>query len=190
MLVKTYLLQVLILLSFSALFAQSPKDIGKYLEKKHTWTKTVSVGSCFYTGEELPKIYTDPILKKYLPDVTIYTFLINEKGCYGSQLRKGIILEKEGEKIEQFGLWALANDHGFGKNFIDVFKLVNIKNSRDFKTYVNSIAKLLFSTYYENEFIVGDTQLDSQTFNSKDNRFVKFEFLNNQITDIKYWFEF
>jgi hypothetical protein len=184
-----YLLQILILLSSAFLFAQSPNDIAKYLEKKYKWTETFSVGSCLYTGEELPKIYIDPILKKYLPNVTIYTFLINEKGCYGLHSRKGVILEKDGKKIEQLGLWSLANDHGLSKNFIDVFKLVNIKNVADFKIYVNSIAKLLFSTYYENEFIIGDTQVDSQTFNSKDNRFVKFDFLNNQITDIKYRFE-
>lgn len=184
-----YLLQIIILLSSAFLFAQSPNDITKYLEKKYEWTEACSVGSCFYTGKELPKIYIDPILKKYLPNVTIYTFLINEKGCYDSQSREGIVLEKGGEKIEQLGLWSLANDHGLGKNFIDVFKLVNIKNVADFKIYVNSIAKLLFSTYHENEFIVGDIQSDSQTFNSKNNRFVKFEFLNNQITDIKYRFE-
>lgn len=187
---KKYLLQALILLSFSALFAQSPEDIAKYLEKKYIWTKKVSVGSCFYTGEELPKIYTDSVLKKYLPNVTIYTFLINERGCYGSQSEKGIILEKNGKKIEQFGLWSLANDYEFDKNFIDVFKLVNIKNATDFKIYVNSIAKLLFSTNYENEFIAGEAKIDSQTFNSKDHKCIKFEFLNNQITDVKYRFEF
>jgi len=183
---KTYLFQSLLLLSSSALLAQSPKDIANYLEKKYAWTDPVSVGSCYYTGEELPKIYTDPILEKHLPNITIYTFLITERGCYGSQSRIGIVLEKDGNKTEQLGLWSLANDHGFGRDFIDVFKLVNIKNTTDFKTYIDSIAKLLFSTYYENDFSSGETQIDSQTFNSTNNGFLKFEFLNNQITDIKY----
>jgi len=190
MIMKIFILQIVLCLAFSISFAQSPNDIDKYLAKKYTYEASVSVGTYFYTGEELPKIYNNVILKKILPDITIYSFVINERGCYGATPRIGLILEKDGKLIEQFGLWSIVLDKDFNPEFTNLFKEVKVKSNKDFDAYLNSIAKLLFSTYYQNDFELSKRNNTFQTFISKENGSIKFEFLNSCITNVKYIMSF
>jgi len=183
-------IQIVTFLSFAFTFAQSPNDIDKYLEKKYAREAPISMGSCFYTSEELPKVYNDAVLKKALPDIMMYTFTVKEKGCYGAQSRIGIILIRKGKIIEQLGLWNIGLDQNFNPEFIDIFKEVKLKKSSDFNAYINSVAKLLFSTYYQNDFELNEKNDIFQTFYSKGNGSIKFEFLSNQITNVKYIMSF
>ncbi|GEP52776.1 hypothetical protein FNO01nite_34480 [Flavobacterium noncentrifugens] len=183
---KNRLLQTIILLFTSILFGQSPKEITKYLKTHYAGKpEESSVGYYLYTNDTL-KIYPDNVLANVLPKYKFYNFIIDEKGCYGFSSRIGIITKNDKDLVEQFGLWAIGSDQDFNPEFINIFKTKRVRDDKDFEAYVFSIAKLLFSTYYENEFKKGLHTKNCQTFESKNRGIITIEYSNNQITNIKY----
>lgn len=183
---KRIIIYIVLILFPRICLAQTNEDLVAYLKNEYPIKKKISFGDIYYNEKDLPILYVDDVLKKNIPDLLFYIFDVNVRGCYGFSKRQSILVSKNGKIVlSQFGLGLLANDFGLDKRFIDLFKNNESTEIGLRDEYVEHIAKLLYSTYYNPPYTI-KTLTDSISFDTKENSSLIFIIEKQRLKDINF----